>query len=96
MFLLKSMKLKKNPKKSSLDHFLFFIENYLPQKKNRGNRKKLSLETIELNTINKIQKLFSVPSKSLIPKQKNIKVSLIFGKWALPYLKLFKSTGLIN
>ena len=96
MFLLKSMKLKISSKKSILDHFLFFIENYLPQKKDRSNRKELSLDTLELNTINQIQKLVSFRSKSLIPEQKNIKVSLIFGKWALPYLKLIKSIGLIN
>ena len=96
MFLLKSIKLKISSKKSILDHFLFFIENYLPQKKDRSNRKELSLDTLELNTINQIQKLVSFRSKSLIPEQKNIKVSLIFGKWALPYLKLIKSIGLIN
>ena len=90
------MKLKISSKKSILDHFLFFIENYLPQKKDRSNRKELSLDTLELNTINQIQKLVSFRSKSLIPEQKNIKVSLIFGKWALPYLKLIKSIGLIN
>ena len=96
MFLLKSIKLKISSKKSILDHFLFFIENYLPQKKDRSNRKELSLDTLELNNINQIQKLVSFRSKSLIPEQKNIKVSLIFGKWALPYLKLIKSIGLIN
>ena len=96
MFLFKSKKLKISPKKSILDRVLFFIENYLPQKTNRGNRKELSLDTLELNTIKKIQKLFSGRSKSLIPEPKNIKISLIFGKWALPYLKLIKSTGIIN
>ena len=96
MFIFKSKKLKISPKKSILNHVLFFIENYLPQKKNRGNRKELSLDTLELNTIKQIQKLVSVRSKSLIPEQKNIKVSLTFGNWALPYLKLIKSIGLIN
>ena len=96
MFIFKSKKLKISPKKSILNHVLFFIENYLPQKKNRVNRKELSLDTLELNTIKQIQKLVSVRSKSLIPEQKNIKVSLTFGNWALPYLKLIKSIGLIN
>lgn len=92
MFLSKSMKLKKSLNKSTLDHFLFFIENYLPQKKNRGNQKEIRLDTLQLNTINQIQKLVSVRCKASIPKQKNIKVSLILGKWALPYIKLFKNT----
>ena len=96
MFPLKSKKLKISPKKSILDHVLFFIENYLPQKTNRINHKEFSLGNLELKTIYQIQKLFSFSSKSSIPKQKNIKVSLIFGKWALPYLKLIKSIGLIN
>ena len=96
MFLFKSKKLKISPKKSTLDHVLFFIENYLPQKTNRGNRKELIMDTLELNTIKQIQKLVSVRYKSSIPEQKNVKLSLTFGKWALPYLKLIKSIGLIN
>ena len=96
MFPLKSKKLKISTKKSILDHILFFIENYLPQKTNKIKKKELSLDNLELKNIYQIQKLVSVRSKSLIPEQKNIKVSLIFGKWALPYLKLIKTIGLIN
>ena len=96
MFPLKSKKLKISPKKSILDHVLFFIENYLPQKTNRIKNKEFSLGNLELKNIYQIQKLVSFRSKSSIPEQKNIKVSIIFGKWALPYLKLIKSIGLIN
>ena len=94
MFKGKSNKLKKYPKKSTLDQVLWFVENYLPNKKNRANRKELRLDTLEAETINQIQKLASVRSKSLTPEQTNMKVSFTFGKWALPYLKLLKQIGL--
>ena len=41
-----------------------------------------------------IQKLASVRSKSLTPRQTNTKVSITLGSWALPYLKLLKQIGL--
>ena len=94
MFQGKSNQLKKYPKKSTLDQVLWFVENYLPNKKNRAHRKELRLDTLEAETINQIQKLASVRSKSLTPEQTNIKVSFTFGKWALPYLKLLKQIGL--
>ena len=94
MFKGKSNKLKKYPKKSTLDQVLWFVENYLPNKKHRATRKELRLDTLEAETINQIQKLASVRSKSLTPEQTNMKVSFTFGKWALPYLKLLKQIGL--
>ena len=94
MFKGKSNKLKKYPKKSTLDQVLWFVENYLPKKKHQPTRKELRLDTLEAETINQIQKLASVRSKSLTPEQTNIKVSFTFGKWALPYLKLLKQIGL--
>ena len=72
------------------------MENYLPNKKLRANRKKLLLDTLESETVNQIQKLASVGSKSLTPEQTNMKVSLTFGIWALPYLKLLKHMGVAN
>ena len=93
MFQEKSNKLKKYPKKSILDQVLWFVENYLPNKKHRSNRKELRLNILEAKTINQIQKLASVRSKSLTPEQTNMKVSFSFGKWALPYLKLLKQIG---
>ena len=94
MFQGKSNKLKKYPKKSTLDQVLWFVENYLPQKKHRATRKELRMDTLEAETMNQIQKLVSVRSKSLIPEQTNMKVSFTFGKWALSYLKLLKQIGL--
>ena len=93
MFQGKSNQLKNYPKKSTLDQVLWFVENYLPNKKHRSNRKELRLNILEAKTINQIQKLASVRSKSLTPEQTNMKVSFTFGKWALPYLKLLKQIG---
>ena len=81
-------------KKSTLDQVLWFVENYLPNKKNRATRKELRLDTLEAQTINLIQKLASARSKSSTPEPTNMKVSFTLGKWALPFLKLLKQTGL--
>ena len=94
MLQKKSKQLKQSPKKSTLDQVLWFVENYLPNKKNRATRKELRLDTLEAETINQIQKFASVRSKSLTPEPTNMKVSFTFGKWALPYLKLLKQIGL--
>ena len=94
MFLVKSKPLKVSPKKSKLDHVLWFVENYLPQKKDRANRKELRLDILEEGTIKLIQRLAFVRSKSLTPNAKNMKFSFTFGSWALPYLKLLKQIGL--
>ena len=37
--------------KSKLDQVLWFIENYLPQKKNRGVQKKLYMDNLEAEII---------------------------------------------
>ena len=42
------------PNKSKLDQVLWFIENYLPQKKNRGVQKKLYMDNLEAETIKKL------------------------------------------
>ena len=94
MFQGKPNKLKKYSKKSTLDQVLWFVENYLLNKKHRSNRKELRLDILEAETINQIQKLASVSSKSLTPRQTNTKVSVTLGSWALPYLKLLKQIGL--
>ena len=96
MFQKKSTKLKQSQNKSTLDQVLWFVENYLPQKKHRATRKELRLDTLEAKTINQIQKLLSVRSKSLTPTATNTKVSFTVGNWALPYLKLLKQIGLLK
>ncbi len=80
--------------KSSLDQVLWFIENYLPQKKDRGAQKSLYMDNLEAETINKISRLVSVVSKKLLPNTKNKTISFNFGNWALPYLKLLKKIGI--
>ncbi len=47
MFLEKSKQLKVSPKKLILDHVLWFVENYLPNKKYRAIPHKLHLDTLE-------------------------------------------------
>ena len=96
MFQKKSAKLKQSPSKSTLDQVLWFVENYLPQKKNRASRKEFPLETLEASTINRIQKFASVRSKSLTEDLTNTKVTFTIGNWALPYLNLLKRTGLLK
>ena len=73
-----------------LDHILWFIENYLPQKKKRSSHSELSLDKFESFTINKIKKLASERSKSLRGDLSNTTLTFTFGNWALPYLKLLK------
>ena len=94
MFKKKNKKIKTSPNKSNLDQVLWFIENYLPQKKDRGVQKKLYIDNLEAETIKKFSKLFSMFSKTLLPTIKNTTISFTFGNWALPYLKLLKKIGI--
>jgi len=96
MFQEKSNRSKTYQKKSTLDQVLWLIENYLPNKKHRGTRKELTLDTLEAETINLIQKLASSRSKSSTPELTTTKVSFSVGNWALPYLNLLKRTGLLK
>ena len=94
MFKKKNKQLKTSPNKSNLDQVLWFIENYLPQKKNRVVKKKLSMDNLEAETIKIFSKLASTRSKTLLPNTKNTTISFTFGNWALPYLKLLKKIGI--
>ena len=94
MFKKKNKKIKTAPNKSNLELVLWFIENYLPQKKDRGVQKKLYMDNLEAETIKIFSKLASTISKTLLPTTKNTTISFIFGNWALPYLKLLKKIGL--
>ena len=94
MFLGKSKQLKASNNKSKLDQVLWFIENYLPQKKDRHVNKFFYIDFLEAKVIKQFNKLASLGSESLIPTRKSTKISFTFGKWALPYLKLFKKLGL--
>ena len=94
MFKNNYKQLNNSSNKSSLDQVLWFVENYLPQKKDRGVKKKLYIDNLEAETIKQFSKLVSKRSKSLFPTTKNTTISFTFGNWALPYLKLLKKIGI--
>ena len=94
MFKKKNKQIKTAPNKSNLEKVLWFIENYLPQKKDRGVQKKLHMDNLEVETIKIFSKLASTRSKTLFPTTKNTTISFTFGNWALPYLKLLKKIGI--
>ena len=94
MFKKKNKQIKTAPNKSNLEQVLWFIENYLPQQKDRGVQKKLYVDNLEGDTIKKFSKLASLRSKKLLPTTKNTTISFTFGNWALPYLKLLKKIGI--
>ena len=94
MFDKKLKHVNNSSKKSNLDQVLWFIENYLPQKKDRGVQKKLYMDNLESETIKIFSKLASTRSKTLFPTTKNTTISFTFGNWALPYLKLLKKIGI--
>ena len=96
MFKKKNKQIKTAPNKSILEQVLWFIENYLPQKKDRGVQKKLYMDNLEAETIKIFSKLASTRSKTLFPSTKNTTISFTFGNWALPYLKLLKKIGIAN
>ena len=94
MFKKKYKQSYDSPSKSKFDPFLWFIENYLPQKKDRGVQKKLYMDNLEAETIKKFSKLATLRSKTLLPTTNNTTISFTFGNWALPYLKLLKKIGI--
>lgn len=96
MFQKNPKQFKVSQKKSKLDQVLWFVENYLPKKKHRANRKELRQDTLKAETIKQIQRFAPRRSKLLTPKQRNNKVSFTVGTWALPYLNLLKRTGLLK
>ena len=96
MFKKKNKQIITSPNKSNLDQVLWFIENYLPQKKDRGVQKKLYMDNLEAETIKIFSKLAFTRSKTLLPTKKNTIISFTFGNWPLPYLKLLKKIGIVN
>ena len=94
MFKKKHKQFNSSPNKSNLDQVLWFIENYLPQKKDRDVKKNFYMDNLEAEIIKKLSKLTSIPSKTLFPTTKNTTISFTFGDWALPYLKLLKKIGI--
>ena len=79
-----------------LDNILWFIKNYLPQKKKRSSHAELSLDKFESFTIHKIKKLASYRSKSLKGELSETPLTFTVGNWALPYLNLLKRIKLLK
>ena len=73
-----------------LDNILWFIENYLPQKKKRSSHTEPIINKFELFTVHKIKKLASERSRSLRGDLSNTKITFTVGNWALPYLNFLK------
>ena len=74
MFKKKNKQIKTTPNKSNLEQVLWFIENYLPQKKDRGVQKKLYMNNLEAESANigkcKIpHEFFNQMKKSLLNQQ---------------------------
>ena len=96
MFKMKSRRLNNQQRKSSLDHVLWLIENYLPQKNNKASHKEFSIDNLEAETIKQINKLASSRSKSISEELNNTKITFTVGGWALPFLNFLKRSGFIK
>ncbi len=94
MFIKKYKQFNNSSKKSKLDQVLWFIENYLPQKKDRVVQKKLHMDILEAETFKKFSKLASKRSNVLLSTTNNTTISFTIGNWALPYLKFLKKIGI--
>ena len=94
MFNKKYKKFNNSPNKTKLDQVLWFIENYLPQKKDLGVKKRFFMDILEAENIKKFSKLSSLSSKKLFPTIKNTTISFTLGNWAMPYIKLLKKIGI--
>jgi len=95
MFKIKSRRLNNQQRKSSLDHVLWLVENYLPQK-NKVSHKDFSIDNLEAETIKQINKLASLRSKSITEELNNTKITFTVGSWALPFLNFLKRSGFIK
>ena len=78
MFKKKYKQIKTSPNKSNLDQVLWFIENFLPQKKNRCVQKKLYMDNLEAETIKNFSKLASLLYETLFPTTINKKIPFTF------------------
>ena len=96
MFQKKSTHTKNFQDESILDNILWFMENYLPQKKKKSSKAELRLDKVESFTIRKIKELASNRSKSLRGDLSNAKIIFTVGNWALPYLNFLKRIKLLK
>ena len=96
MFRKKYKLFNEAPNKSKLDQILWFIENYLPQKKESGVQKKIYMDYLAEETTKKFSKLASYLFKKLLPNAKKTTITFTFGNWALPYMKLLKKIRIVK
>ena len=94
MFKKKYKQFNNLPNKSKLDQVLWFIKNYLPQKKYQGAQKSFYVGNLKAETIKEFSKLAALHSKTLLPFTKTTTISFNFSNWALPHLKLRKKIGI--
>ena len=90
MFKEKPKQLRVSLNKSKLEQILWVLENYLPQKKNRGFPKKTFMNNLKIEIIRQFSKLKPPFFKRFSPSKKNMILTFTFGNWASPYLKLLK------
>ena len=92
----KSTHTKNCQNESILDMVLWFMENYLPQKKKRSSHVEPILDKFESFTIHKFKKLAADRSKSLRGDSNNTTLTFTLGSWALPYLNFLKRIKLLK
>tara|TARA_B100000575_G_scaffold269939_1_gene250027 strand:+ start:244 stop:534 length:291 start_codon:yes stop_codon:yes gene_type:complete len=92
----KSIHTKNYQNEKILDNILWFIENYLPQKKKRSSNVEPILNKLESFTIHKFKKLAFDRSKSLRGDLNNTTITFTVGNWALPYLNFLKRIKLLK
>ena len=92
----KSIHTKNCKDETLLDNILWFIENYLPQKKKRSSPAKISLDKFESFTFQKIKNLTSNRSKVFKGDLKKMTLTFTIGNWSLPYLKFLKIIKLLK
>tara|TARA_B100000212_G_scaffold324533_1_gene285465 strand:+ start:582 stop:872 length:291 start_codon:yes stop_codon:yes gene_type:complete len=96
MFQKKSSPIRNYQDETILNSILWFVENYLPQKKKRLLHSESPLDKVEAITNNKLKMLTFSRSKSFRGDLNNAKVTFTVGNWALPYLNFLKRTKLIK
>ena len=96
MFRKKSTHSKNYQNETILDHILWFMENYLPQKKKRSSHVEPILDKFESFIIHKFKKLASDRSKSLRGDLNSTTLTFTVGNWALPYLNFLKRMKLLK
>ena len=92
----KSTHLESCQEKTILESVLWFVANYLPQKKKRSSNEKFLKDNFESFTIKKIKQLATSRSKTIKRYKNSSKLIITVGNWALPYLNFLKKIKFIK